>query len=257
VIGRYLSVAGAVAHRLLSIFISSPALFLPPLLMPLFFFVAFAGGLSAIDQAPGFDYPAGYTTFEFGFVLMQAAAFGGIFTGFSIAADFQFGFAKRLLLATPNRSALLLGYGIVAVVRAAITIAVITVVGLIAGMEILGNGIDVIGLYGLALLVNVAGALFAAGIALRFRSLQATPLMMVPTFLFLMIAPVYVPRELLTGWVEAISRFDPATPIMEAIRDLLAGQPADFLGALAVILGLIALLGAFAIRGLRKAEAAG
>jgi ABC-2 type transport system permease protein len=254
---RYLSVSWAVARRLLSIFLSSPALFVPPLLMPLFFFVAFAGGLSAIDQAPGFDYPAGYTTFEFGFVLMQAAAFGGVFTGFSIAADFQFGFAKRLLLATPHRSALILGYGIVALVRAALTMAVITVVGLLAGMEILGNGVDLAGLYGLALLVNVAGGLFAAGIALRFRSLQATPLMMVPTFLFLMVAPVYVPRELLTGWVAAVSDYDPATPIMEAIRDLLAGQPADYLGALAVALGLVAALLVFALRGLRKAETAG
>jgi ABC-2 type transport system permease protein len=256
-IHRYFSVAGGVARRLLSIFISSPALFLPPLAMPLLFFIAFAGGLSAVDQAPGFDYPAGYTTFEFGFVLMQAAAFGGVFTGFSIAADFQFGFAKRLLLATPHRSALILGYGIVALVRAALTMAVITAVGLIAGMEILSSAVDLVGLYGLALLVNVAGTLFAAGVALRLRSLQATPLMMVPTFLFLMVAPVYVPRDLLTGWVGAVADFDPATPIMEAIRDLLAGQPADYLGALAVALGLAAALGVFALRGLRKAETAG
>ena len=38
---------------------------------------------------PGFDYPAGYTTFVYGFVLLQASAFGGIFTGFSIARDFE------------------------------------------------------------------------------------------------------------------------------------------------------------------------
>ena len=37
---------------------------------------------------------------------MQSAVFGGVFTGFSIAADFEFGFARRLLLATRNRSAL-------------------------------------------------------------------------------------------------------------------------------------------------------
>jgi ABC-2 type transport system permease protein len=134
VIARYFSVAGGVARRLLDTFVSSPALFVPHLLMPLFFFVAFAGGLSAIDAAPGFDYPAGYTAFEFGFVLMQAAAFGGIFTGFSIAADFQFGFGRRLLLATPNRTALILGYGVVSLVRAAITLTVITAVGLAAGM---------------------------------------------------------------------------------------------------------------------------
>ena len=57
---------GACSHKL----VANPALFLPPMLMPIFFFVAFAGGLSAVDQAPGFDYPAGYTTFMFGFVLL-------------------------------------------------------------------------------------------------------------------------------------------------------------------------------------------
>jgi ABC-2 type transport system permease protein len=112
-------------------------------------------------------------------------------------------------------------------------------------------------MFGLAAIINVAGVLFAAGVALRFRSLQATPLMQVPVFLFLFLAPVYVPRELLTGWVEAVSGFDPATHVMEAGRELLAGQPADVLGALAIAVGLVVVLGVFAITGMRTAEAAG
>jgi ABC-2 type transport system permease protein len=256
-IRRYFSVAGGLARRLLDVFLTSPALFLPPLLMPLFFFVAFAGGLSAVSNNPAFDYPAGYTAFEYGFVLMQASAFGGVFTGFSIAADFQFGFGRRLLLATPHRSALIVGYGIVALVRATITITVITAIGLAAGMDIIGGPLDLVALYGLAVLVNIAGTLFTSGIALRFRSLQATPLMMTPTFLFLFLAPVYVPRNLLAGWVGAVSDYDPITHVMETGRELIAGQPADFLAALAIALGLAALLAVFAIRGLRSAEAAG
>jgi ABC-2 type transport system permease protein len=257
VIRRYFSVAGGLARRLLDVFVSSPALFLPPLLMPIFFFIAFAGGLSAVSENPAFDYPAGYTAFEYGFVLMQASAFGGVFTGFSIAADFQFGFGRRLLLATPHRTALIVGYGIVAMVRAAITLSIVTAVGLAAGMDIIGGPLDLLALYSLALIVNVAGTLFAAGVALRFRSLQATPLMMVPTFLLLFLAPVYVPRNLLAGWVGAVSDYDPLTHVMETGRELIAGQPADFLAALAIAVGLAALLATFAIRGLRKAEAAG
>lgn len=254
---RYFSVAGGLARRLLDKFLTSPALFLPPLLMPIFFFVAFAGGLSAVSDNPAFDYPAGYTAFEYGFVLMQASLFGGVFTGFSIAADFQFGFGRRLLLATPHRSALILGYWVVAIVRAAITLAIVTAIGLAAGMDIIGGPLDLVALYGLAAIVNIAGTLFSAGVALRFRSLQATPLMMVPTFLFLFLAPVYVPRNLLAGWVGAVSDYDPATHIMETGRELLAGQQSDFLAALAIAVGLAALLAAFAIRGLRRAEAAG
>ncbi len=142
-------------------------------------------------------------------------------------------------------------------VRAAITLALITAIGLAAGMNVLGSGIDLVAMYGLAFLVNIAGTLFSAGIALRFRSLQATPLMMVPTFLFLFLAPVYVPRELLAGWVGFVTDFDPATHIMESGRELLAGQPADFGAALAIAVGLAAALAVFAVRGLRKAEMAG
>jgi hypothetical protein len=43
---------------------------------------------------------------------------------------------------------------------------------------------------------------------------------------------------------------------MESARDLLAGQPAEFAAAAGIALGLVALMLAFAITGLRKAEAA-
>jgi ABC-type multidrug transport system permease subunit len=254
---RYFSVAGGLAWRLLHTLVTNPLLFLPPLLMPIFFFTAFAGGLSAVGDVPGFDYGPGYTSFIFAFVLCQSAAFGGVFSGFSIAADFQFGFGRRLLLATPHRSALLLGYGVVALIRATVTIGAVTVIGLAVGMEVDGGGLDLFGMYGLAGIINITGLLFAAGVALRFRSLQATPLMQVPVFLFLFLAPVYVPRDLLGGWVHAVAPFNPATHVMETIRDLLAGTGGEYLATLGIIVGLLTVMFVFAIRGLRQAEAAG
>jgi ABC-2 type transport system permease protein len=254
---RYLSVSGGLAWRLLHTLVTNPLLFLPPMLMPIFFFTAFAGGLSAISNAPGFDYGPGYTSFVFAFVLLQSAAFGGVFSGFSIAADFQFGFGRRLLLATPHRTALILGYGIVAMIRAAVTLTAVTLIGLAVGMNIDGGGLDVFGMYALAAIVNVTGLLFAAGVALRFRSLQATPLMQVPVFLFLFLAPVYVPRDLLGGWVHSVAPFNPATHVMETIRDLVAGTGSEYLATLGIIAGLLAVMFAFAITGLRRAEAAG
>ena len=74
------------------------------MIFPLFFFTAFAGGLSRVDNIPGFDFPNGYTAFQFVFVLLQSAAFGGVFTGFGVARDFEYGFARRLMLAAPKRS---------------------------------------------------------------------------------------------------------------------------------------------------------
>ena len=105
---RFAQVAGAVAWRSIHNVATNPAFLLPSIIFPMFFFVAFAGGLSNVGNVPGFDFPSGYTAFQFVFVLLQAAAFGGVFTGFSIASDFERGFARRLLLAAPNRFAILL-----------------------------------------------------------------------------------------------------------------------------------------------------
>ena len=187
------SVALSVAWRTLHNAFHNPALLVPSLIFPLFFFTAFAGGLSRVASVPGFDFSSGYTAFQFVFVLLQSAAFGGVFTGFSVARDYESQFARRLMLAAPDRRALIVGYAMAAAVRIVVTWVVITAVALLVGMEIGGGAVDLFGLYGLALLVNVAATLFAIGIAMRFRTIQAGPMMQMPTFLILFMAPVYVP----------------------------------------------------------------
>ena len=109
---RTLAVARGVAWRTLHNVFHNPSLLVPSLVFPLFFFTAFAGGLSRVGDIPGFDFPPGYTAFQFVFVLLQSAAFGGVFTGFGIARDFESGFARRLLLAAPNRAGIVLGYAL-------------------------------------------------------------------------------------------------------------------------------------------------
>src|SRR5205814_4244503 len=154
---------------------TNPSLFIPSLLFPRFFFTAFAGGRSRVQDVPGFDYAEGYTAFQFVFVLLQSAAFGGVFTGFGIARDFESGFARRLLLAAPNRSGIVLGYAGAALGRWIVTVSVLTAVALAVGMKVGGSGVDLFGLYGLAIMVNFAATAWAAGVAMRLRSMQAGP----------------------------------------------------------------------------------
>jgi ABC-2 type transport system permease protein len=250
-------VARAVAWRSIHNFTSNPSLFVPALVFPLFFFTAFAGGLSTISKVPNFNFPTGYTAFQFVFVLLQSAAFGGVFTGFGIARDFETGFGRRLFLAAPHRGGIVLGYGIAALIRALITWTVLVVVALVAGMQIDGSGVDLVGLFGLAVLVNVAATMWATGVALRVRSIQGGPLMQLPVFLILFIAPVYVPIALLSGWIHAVASINPVTALLEAGRGFISGDPTTVVLAFAVGIGLAALLAAWARGGLRRAEAAG
>jgi ABC-2 type transport system permease protein len=250
------SVALAVAWRSAHNYFTNPAMVIPGLMFPLLFFTAFAGGLSRVDQVPGFDYPPGYTAFVYGFVLLQASAFGGVFTGFGIARDFETGFARRMLLAASARTGLIAGYWMGALLRAAFTALLITVVALVSGMNVVGNGVDLVGLYTLALLVNAGAVLFAAGVAMRLRTMQAGPAMQVPVFLLLFLAPVWMPLDLLGGWVHTAAGFNPVTLFLETGRSLLAGSPEHVLPAFGAALGVIALMLAWAWGGLRSAERA-
>jgi ABC-2 type transport system permease protein len=252
-----LAVAHGVAWRTLHNVFTNPSLLIPSLVFPLFFFVAFAGGLSRVSNVPGFDFPLGYTAFQFVFVLLQSAAFGGVFTGFGIARDFESGFARRLLLAAPHRTGIVLGYAAAALVRWLVTASVVTVVALLAGMEVGGGGVDLVGLYTLALLLNLAAVLWAAGVAMRLRTMQAGPVMQMPVFLILFFAPVYVPLALLQGWIHAVATVNPITRVLEAGRGFLAGSPTEVGFAFAAAIGLALALFLWALRGLRSAEAAG
>ncbi len=247
-------VARAIAWRSMHTYLRRPDLIVPSLVFPLVFLASFAGGLSALGSVPGFDFPAGYTAFQFVFVLTQSALFSGLFTGFTVAVDFESGFARRLMLAAGNRRGIVLGYALVALSRAVITLIVVTSVALLAGMRITGDGVDMFGLYGLALLLVLVGYGWAAGVAFRFRSIQAGPLMQTPVFLILFLAPVYVPLALLKGWIHAVASVNPATAFLGAGRGLISGVHEHTALAFACALALIMVFAVWTLSGLRAAE---
>jgi ABC-2 type transport system permease protein len=252
-----LNVARGVWWRQAHLFFTNPSFILPSLLFPLFFFTAFVGGLSRIRQVPGFDFPLGYTAFQFVFVLLQSAAFAGVFTGFGIARDFESGFMRRLMLAAPNRSGILLGYLGAALTRWFTVITVVTGVAFVAQMKIGGSGIDLFGLYLLGFFVSLVGTLWSAGVAMRLRTQQAFPVMQMPVFIVLFFAPVYVPLGLLEGWIHGVATVNPITPLLEEGRGLISGEPDKTLLAFSIVLGLLAVFALWALRGLRRAEAVG
>jgi ABC-2 type transport system permease protein len=254
---RFLDVARAVAWRSIHNTVVSPAILVPSIVFPLFFLAAFAGGLSKIAQVPNFNYPPGYTAFQFVFVFLQSAAFGGVFTGFAVARDFDSGFARRLLLSAPRRSGIIAGYGAGALMRWFLTGTVVTIAALLAGMNVPANPGELVGMLGLGIMVNVVAALWGCGVAMFLRTEQAGALIQMPVFVVLFLAPIYVPLHLLTGWIHAVAGVNPATFVLEAARGLLANAPVDVAIAFALLGGGALVMGLWARRGLTSAERAG
>jgi ABC-2 type transport system permease protein len=149
---------------------------------------------------------------------------------------------------------MLLGYGFAGIVRWIVTAVMVSVASLLAGMTVYGNGIELLGLVGVGLLVNVTATLFGAGVSLRAKTLQAGPLMQIPIFTGLFLAPVYVPLKLLTGWINTVASYNPVTALMTAGRGFLSGVPDKSALAFACGAGLVALMVIYALRGLRRVE---
>ncbi len=89
------------------------------------------------------------------------------------------------------------------------------------------------------------------------RTGEAGPLIRTPIFLILFIAPVFVPQNLLVGWISVAASLNPMTFILEAGRGFLFGDPTGGALAFGVAAAAVLLLIPWALFGLRGAERAG
>jgi ABC-2 type transport system permease protein len=135
--------------------------------------------------------------------------------------------------------------------------AVLFAVGLIAGMQLSGNAVQIIGLVLLALSFNVVVALWAVGFALRTRSLKAGAALQMPILILMFLVPVYTPRHFLADWVRTIADWNPITALLESCRGLLVGKPVSVGLATGVMAGLALLFAIWVATGLRSAERTG
>ncbi len=247
----------AVAWRHLYKWIKMPANLIPTVAFPMVFFIAFAGGLSAVRHIPGFNYAAGYTTYQYGFSLCQASAFGGMATGFSIAADFSTGFSKRLLVTSTHRASIVLGYMCSSLIRAVIVCSVLTTTALLAGMNVRGGFTDLASIFGLCVLLNMTTTLWGAGVMMRTRNPQFAPAMQVPIFLSVFLAPVFVPLPLLHGWLHGAASHNPMSFVLISVRGFLNNTPDHVVAAWYAAFGLWIAALIWGFTGLRSATRAG
>jgi ABC-2 type transport system permease protein len=252
----YFAVTRYVAWRNMLLLVRAPASFAPTLLMPLLFLIAFAGALSRVAKLPDFG-SINYTSFQYVYALMQAAAFAGAVGGTAMTGDIVNGFMDRLMLSARRRAAIVTGYVLAMLVRAAIATLVLTGAAFALGMKVKGSPLELLGLYGLAVLLNLTASLWSGGIAMHIPSLNAAPLEILPIFLALFLTPVFLPLHLLHGWLHTVATGNPFTRPLEAGRSLIEGNPSGVAVAFAVIGGMAVAAALFALWGVRRFQEAG
>jgi ABC-2 type transport system permease protein len=185
--------------------------------------------------------------------LLQGAGFTGAATGVNLARDIEQGWFDRLIVAPVSRPTLLTGVVFSASLRALLPSTFLLVVAFSLGVR--WPGVDgMLIAYVLVMLMAAAMACFAVTVALRFRTQQAAPLMQMGNFILTLFTTSYAPYALLAGWLQVISDINPVTNVLAGVRQgfIASVTWADTWPALLSVAGMLAVFGAFALRGMTR-----
>jgi ABC-2 type transport system permease protein len=246
-------VTGSLAWRSVALIPRVPSTFIPSLVFPIFSVIAFAGAFSAVARLPGFPADT-MVDWVVPFSVVQGAAFAGVTTGFGMARDIQSRFFDRLLLSPVRHSALVTGPLAAALLRAVVPFAVVLVAGALAGVNLPGGPLGLVTLFLAAEGSAVVAAGWSIGLALRFRSMKAAPLIQMGLFMTMFLSTAQVPLSVMTGWLHAVARVNPMTNVLRLARQGFVGEvtwDGTWPGLLVLAAGA-GLLGSFAVRGLRR-----
>jgi ABC-2 type transport system permease protein len=194
------------------------------------------GGLPYIDfMAPG--------------ILAQSVLFIAIFHGIAIIWERDLGLVHKLLASPCPRTALVLGKGISAGARALTQVVIVYALSLLLGVKINWHPAALAGVMCAALLAAACFAMLSLIIAClvktRERFMGIGQVLTMP--LFFASNAIY-PISIMPGWLQVISRINPLTYEVDALRSMmLAGGTSLFgigvdMGVLGLTLALLVIV---------------
>lgn len=253
------------------------------LVQPVIFFVlmaevfgAVAGG--ALESAVGEDVH--YVTYLTAAIVIQSALAAASVSGIGLVVDMDSGMFEKTLASPMDRRAMFLGKVGAEVARIVVQTAIILACGY--GLLYLKTGdspsaflaTGIPGLFGvIGIAVVFAGAFMAFSniVALVTRDQEATILIANSlTFPLLFVSSAFLPLEVLPGWIQTAATCNPITYGVDGVRAIMLGEDVStalavsafgglwdtVIPAVLVLLGFNVVLGAVAIRLLRRASRA-
>ena len=205
---------------------------------PILWLVVFGETFNRLHAIPTGGRP--YLDFLAPGIIAQSGLFVSIFYGIQIIWERDAGVLTKLLVTPTPRSALILGKSFAAGIRAIAQVIVVLVVSVILGVSLTVNPLHILG----ALAIVVLGAAFfsclsmtIAGVVLkRDRLMGISQMITMPLFFA---SNALYPISVMPPWLRTLSRINPLSYEVDALRGLLTGAHAnlgvDFLVLLAAV----------------------
>jgi ABC-2 type transport system permease protein len=217
-----------------------PAMFIPNLMVPLFFFFVMVGSLEKFANRSGV---ANWEAFQLPVAIMFAVTGGS--AGLNMVADIETGYFDKLLLTPARRLSILLGAMGADLIRIVAQGLLVVAVATATGTEF---ATGVVGAVVMVLIASMAGIAYSGigfAAALKTGNAQTTQSIWVLWIPLMFLSTTFAPLEALSGWLRAAATANPMTYILRGLRELSA-HGWD-LGEIGVALITVAVLGTITI----------
>jgi ABC-2 type transport system permease protein len=219
-------VVAALGRRAFSVQFRRAQLLMPTFVLPLMLLAVIASGTSAAQGLRGFPDVTSYLAFVVPGTVIQGALLAGLTSGTALASDIESGFFDRLLAAPVHRTSLVLGRLAGTVGLSLLQSTFFLGVAFLFGARYPGGPAGLLAAIVLTAIAAVGIGGVASAIALRTGSLSLLQSIFPFMFVLLFTAPAFFPRDLLAPALRDAAVYNPLTYVVEAVRALLAGDPA-------------------------------
>ena len=219
-------------------------------IMPIAFLLLFVfvfGG--AIDTGS-----SSYVNYLLPGILIITVASGVSYTAYRLFLDLQSGIFERFHSMPIARSSVLWAHVLTSLAAIAMSVLVVVVTAVLFGFRSGAGPLAWLAVAGILALFTLALTWLAVIPGLTAKSVDGASAFSYPLILLPFVSSAFVPTATMPGPVRAFAENQPVTSIVDAIRDLLAGQPvgSDIWLALGWCVGLLAVAYGFAMLAYRR-----
>lgn len=189
------------------------------LMVSLFFLAVYTGAFGA---SVGFEMIIGadFLTFIIPVSIVNASLAGAI-SGQLLVEDMETGYLRRLQAMPVRRVVIVLAPMLVGALLVLTQAGLVVVLGVILGVDS-ATGLAGLGLVLLmSLLWGMAFAGYAVATGLMAGNAAAAQAATIIFFPLVFLAPTFMPRDQLQGWLQVAAAFNPTTYVLETMRGLL------------------------------------
>lgn len=159
-------------------------------------------------------------------ILLIAIANSIGYTSYRLFMDMQRGIFERFHSMPVARSAALWGHVLTSLVSNLISLAVIVIVALMMGFRSPAGMLAWLGVAGILGMFTLALSWLAVIPGISAKTIDGAAIIAYPLHFLPLLSSAFVPTQTMHPAVRAFAENQPVTAIVEAIRSLLAGQPA-------------------------------